>query len=169
LAGADNTYMKLYTPTIIGSLMLVLFLTGCGNYPVRETNYTFQQRPILAEEKQTIVYSAMQLIGTPYRFGGTNNNGVDCSGLVYLAYQNAGIQVPRTSLQQFRHSDRVHMSQLQPGDLVFFKLDRSPVSHVGIYIGDDRFIHAPRTGKFVEYASLDNSFWKERLTGAGRF
>ena len=161
--------MSRQIPKLTILLAGILLLSACGNFPVRDETFVKRNSPLLAEEKQTIIYSAMQLIGTPYRFGGTNNQGVDCSGLVYLAYQNAGIQVPRTSLAQYRHSDRIRLSQLEPGDLVFFKLDRSPVSHVGIYVGDDRFIHAPRTGKHVEYASLDNNFWKKRLTGAGRF
>lgn len=164
---ADNEYMSLRVSKLLIILILLFGLNACGSFPVRES---IQQPTNLPNKNQVVIYSAMQFIGTPYVFGGTSNNGVDCSGLVYLAFQNAGIQIPRTSLQQYRKSDRIHRRQLLPGDLVFFKLERgNPVSHVGIYIGDKRFIHAPRTGKSVEYASLNNNFWGSRFTGAGRF
>ena len=151
-------------------LIILLILAGissCGTFPSRDSNSIPSQ---LANKNQVVIYSAMQYIGTPYEFGGTSDEGIDCSGLVYLAFQNAGIPVPRTSLLQYRKSHRIHPSKLLPGDLVFFKLERgNPVSHVGIYIGKQRFIHAPRTGKNVEYASLNNRFWSARFTGAGRF
>ena len=152
---------------ILAIVTIALLLSGCGSFPVRDNT----ARPnTLPNKNQVVMYSAMQFIGIPYVFGGTSDDGVDCSGLVYLAFRNAGIQVPRSSLQQYRHSIRVSRRNLLPGDLVFFNLDSDdPVSHVGIYIGDNRFIHAPRTGKHVEYASLSIRFWKSRYTAAGRF
>ena len=159
-----KTMLKL-PPKHMIILVIILLANACGTFPERENT-----KRILTNDNQIVIYSAMQFIGTPYLFGGTSNRGIDCSGLVYLAFKNAGIHVPRTSLLQYRKSDRIHPSKLLPGDLVFFKLDRgNPVSHVGIYMGDQRFIHAPRTGKNVEYASLNNTFWNARFTGAGRF
>ncbi|MDH5216953.1 MAG: C40 family peptidase [Gammaproteobacteria bacterium] len=156
---------RFYNKLII--LLILLGISGCGTFPSRDTGSNPSR---LANKNQVVIYSAMQYIGTPYQYGGTSDEGIDCSGLVYLAFQNAGIPVPRTSLLQYRKSNRIHPSRLLPGDLVFFKLERgNPVSHVGIYIGNQRFIHAPRTGKNVEYASLSNSFWNARFTGAGRF
>lgn len=149
------------TIRILAAILLASLITACGSYPVREYNN---------EQQLSVVDNARQMIGVPYYYGGTSpSKGVDCSGLVYLAYEQAGQHIPRTSLQQYRATKRVHFSQLEPGDLVFFKLGRGRISHVGIYIGNSRFIHAPKTGKNVEYASLDNDFWKRRFTAAGRF
>jgi cell wall-associated NlpC family hydrolase len=121
-----------------------------------------QQRP------QSALAIAVDMIGTPYRYGGTSPRGFDCSGLVYYAYSKAGIHAPRTTTAQYRQTERVAESRLQPGDLVFFTLSKATVSHVGIYAGDGRFIHAPSSGKLVGYASLHNPYWRVRLSGAGR-
>jgi len=111
---------------------------------------------------------ARSLIGIPYRYGGSSPRGFDCSGLVYYAYRKAGMQISRTTAEQYRQTKRVSVSQVQPGDLLFFAISRNKNSHVGIYAGNDRFIHAPSSGKSVSYASLDNPYWRERLIGAGR-
>lgn len=108
------------------------------------------------------------MVGTPYRYGGAGPRGFDCSGLVYYSYRKAGIAVPRTTGEQYRQSRRVKLSRLQPGDLIFFRISRDKLSHVGIYAGSGRFIHAPSGGKRVAYASLDNPYWEARVIGAGR-
>lgn len=108
------------------------------------------------------------MVGVPYRFGGTSPRGMDCSGLVQYAYREAGIRVPRTVADQRRHSFPVSMDELRAGDLLFFRLG-GRISHVGIYLGQQSFVHAPRTGKRVSVTSLDSSYWKKRLVGAGRF
>lgn len=112
---------------------------------------------------------AQKMIGTPYRYGGATPRGFDCSGLVYYSYRKAGLSVPRTSYDQFRQSQPVHLSNLQPGDLLFFRLDDIKPSHVGIYEGEGRFVHAPSSGKQVSYASLDSPYWGSKVVGAGRF
>ncbi|MGD2055287.1 MAG: C40 family peptidase [Gammaproteobacteria bacterium] len=111
---------------------------------------------------------ARNMVGTPYLYGGASPRGFDCSGLVYYSYRKAGITVPRTSGEQYRQSERVTLSDLRPGDLVFFRLSRNKPSHVGIYAGSGRFIHAPSGGKRVSYASLTDSYWEARVIGAGR-
>jgi cell wall-associated NlpC family hydrolase len=108
------------------------------------------------------------MIGAPYRYGGTSPRGFDCSGLVYYAYSKVGIDAPRSTAEQYRQARRIQVSQLQPGDLIFFKISGNRVSHVGIYAGNDRFIHSPSSGKSVAYASLKNPYWRARLAGAGR-
>ena len=108
-------------------------------------------------------------VGTPYRYGGTSPGGFDCSGLVYYAYRKAGIRVPRSTQAQLRHARHIALSQLQPGDLLFFKLDRRPVSHVGIYTGNGRFIHAPSNGKRVSFTTMDDPYWQAHFVAAGRY
>ena len=119
--------------------------------------------------QRSVIKTARQMLGAPYRYGGTGPNGFDCSGLVSYAYRSVGIRVPRTSSEQFRQSAKVPMQQLQPGDLLFFRLSPPKVSHVAIYDRNGRFIHAPSSGKRVSYASLDNPYWSKHLVGAGRF
>jgi murein DD-endopeptidase len=107
------------------------------------------------------------LIGAPYRWGGATPTGFDCSGLVYYTFRKAGVDVPRTSQQQFRAATPVPRHQVEPGDLVFFG-HGGRVSHVGIYAGDGHFIHAPVSGRPVTLESLDESYYRRRFAGAGR-
>ena len=112
---------------------------------------------------------ALDMIGKPYRYGGASPRGFDCSGLVYYSYRRAGIEVPRTTTEQYRRSEHLKLANLQPGDLIFFTISRRKPSHVGIYVGGGQFIHAPSRGKRVAYASLGDPYWKSRVIGAGRF
>lgn len=109
------------------------------------------------------------MLGVGYRYGGADPRGFDCSGLVHYAYGRAGVSLPRTSREILRSSQLVDPRQRQPGDLVFFSISARKVSHVGIYAGGDRFIHAPSSGKAVGYARLDDDYWSRRLVAVGRF
>ena len=113
---------------------------------------------------------ALGLIGVSYRFGGeTPDDGLDCSGLVRHVFQQVtGVTLPRTAKEMSRVGGTVAKTELAPGDLVFFNTRRFAFSHVGIYVGDARFIHAPRTGRDVEIASLDSVYWRQRFDGARR-
>lgn len=124
-----------------------------------------------AASKQAVIKTAKNMLGVKYRFGGTSpNRGFDCSGLVQYSHKAAGINLPRTTSQQFRESKRVSARHLKAGDLVFFKTVVSrAVSHVGIYLGNNRFIHAPSSGKRVKISSMKEKYWRKRFTGAGRF
>lgn len=139
--------------------------------PVSAPEATVQQSQtsIRSPAVNSVIVTARKMLGAPYRYGGANPHGFDCSGLVSYAYQRAGIQVPRTSSEQFRQSSRVPLQRLQAGDLLFFRLSPPKVSHVAIYDRDGRFIHAPSSGKRVAYASLDNPYWRKHLVAAGRF
>jgi cell wall-associated NlpC family hydrolase len=116
-----------------------------------------------------VVAAAAEMVGVPYRYGGSTPRGFDCSGLVYYAHRQAGITVPRTTGALLHRARPVRVAELRPGDLLFFELDGKKVSHVGIYAGANRFIHAPSTGKHVSWASLQSAFWSSRFIGAGRF
>jgi murein DD-endopeptidase len=117
--------------------------------------------------RSRIVFTALQMIGIPYRYGGVTPQGFDCSGLVQYAYRNAGLSVPRTAREQFNATEPLEMTAMQPGDLVFF--ESRDYSHVGIYVGENRFVHAPATGRNVLISSLGSSYYQRNFLRAGRF
>jgi cell wall-associated NlpC family hydrolase len=113
---------------------------------------------------------ARHLVGTPYHYGGDDPaSGFDCSGLVYYSHKVAGLPVPRTTRQQFAATYPVGRDALAPGDLVFFRIGRrGKIAHVGIYVGDDEFVHSPSTGKRVQVSDLTNPYWAKRFIRGGR-
>lgn len=119
---------------------------------------------------QDLLLSAMSLIGVKYKWGGnTPESGLDCSGFIKYVFENTlNIALPRTALGMSRVGDDVDKEALKPGDLVFFNTLKRKFSHVGIYLGDNRFIHSPRSGKSVEVANMGDKYWTTRYDGARR-
>lgn len=117
--------------------------------------------------RKGIVLSSKRFIGVPYKWGGiSDQSGFDCSGLAMAVYQLNGLTLPRTSNQQYRAGIPVSAPQLLEGDLVFFATEKPGlVSHVGIYVGDGNFIHAPREGKKIRVDSLANKYFQDRFQG----
>lgn len=110
---------------------------------------------------------ALEQVGVPYRYGGDSPSGFDCSGLVQYAYSHAGLAVPRTTGQLWRAAKPVAEQDLSAGDLLFFSIE-GKMSHVGLYLGERRFVHAPQSGRAVSVASLDSPFYEAALVRAGR-
>ena len=111
---------------------------------------------------------AAKMVGKPYRFGGSSPKaGFDCSGLVHFSYRQAGVAVPRTTDDQLRASRPVRGS-MRRGDLLFFDQQGKKKSHVGIYLGNGRFVHAPSSGKRVRTDTLDSKYWKKHLAEVRR-
>lgn len=110
---------------------------------------------------------ALQQIGTPYRYGGSNQAGFDCSGLVYFAYGKVGVRTPRTTSALWRELMPIDASGLEVGDVLFFDI-AGKVSHVGLYVGRGRFVHAPSSGRSVSIASLAEPFYREAFIRGGR-
>ena len=118
---------------------------------------------------QTLLKSALALLGTPYRWGGTGTNGFDCSGLVGYVFKTAlGVDLPRVSRDMATAGERVDRSALTAGDIVFFRVHGRRVDHVGIYVGNGQFLHAPRTGKDVMVSRLDEGYWSGKFMEARR-
>lgn len=123
------------------------------------------------DKRQQVVDTAFNYLNAPYKYGGNNAlTGFDCSGLVRAVYlQAADASLPRTAAAQAAATTQINRSQLQPGDLVFFNTARRRTfSHVGIYVGDNKFIHAPRTGAQVRIEDMGQRYWTSRFTGARR-
>jgi cell wall-associated NlpC family hydrolase len=129
------------------------------------------RRSGVGDLRQELVVTALRFIGIPYNWGGTTaDGGFDCSGLTLVTYRLNGLKLPRVSRDQYAAGRPVDKGELQKGDLVFFATNGGRrVSHVGIYIGNGRFIHAPRSGKSVRVTSLDNNYFKKTYVGARTF
>jgi cell wall-associated NlpC family hydrolase len=117
-----------------------------------------------------LALEAINMLGISYKRGGnTPENGLDCSGLVRLVFKESwGKTLPRTAAEISKVGTTVKTSELQPGDLVFYNTLRRGFSHVGIYLGDNKFIHAPSAGGQVRIESMDIAYWKQRFNGARR-
>jgi hypothetical protein len=129
-----------------------------------------QVRQNVSERASELVVNAMGFLGVPYRRGGNSaETGFDCSGFVRAMYeQSIGMILPRRAEQQAAAGQSVSRDDLQPGDLVFFNTMRRTFSHVGIYVGDNKFIHSPRTGASVRVESMGMAYWTSRFDGARR-
>ncbi|MDR5683649.1 MAG: LysM peptidoglycan-binding domain-containing protein [Armatimonadota bacterium] len=129
------------------------------------------QRPTvpagLSPDRQAVVRNALAMLGTPYRWGGADRSGVDCSGLVVLAFAGRA-RLPRTSYEQWKTGTPVAAAGLAPGDLVFFNTDGTGAGHVGIFIGDGQFVHGSSAGRGVVISSLDDPFYRRTYIGARR-
>ena len=146
-------------------LSLLLLLSGCAS----------NEKPPISQNIESesgntqAALDALQLQGQPYVWGGTSpEEGFDCSGLVVYVYNRQGLKLPRTTRSLAQQLPPVQPEQRQPGDLLFFHTSK-PFSHVGIYVGDDNFVHAPssRTGH-VMVSSLRQPYWRERFIGVRR-
>lgn len=157
-----------FTPFVtLVLLVLIGQLGGCS------TPRQVSQVPSVNDEStptsSKVIHVARSMIGMPYHYGGnTPEQGFDCSGLVYYSHIQAGIQLPRTSFGQYKATQPVSRTGLRPGDLVFFRLNRRKISHVGIYLGKNRFVHAPSSGKEVTIDELTDPYWQRRFVRGGR-
>ncbi|QTP53470.1 C40 family peptidase [Billgrantia sulfidoxydans] len=141
-------------------LLALALLAGCAS---RDLATHDPRSDALSIERALILATAREALGTPYRLGGNTPKGLDCSGLVEMAYRAAGIRVPRTADEQYRNLPAVERAQ--PGDLLFFG-DGRKATHVGIYRGDGQMIHAPGSGRRVSSVPLHIDYWQDRFLGA---
>ncbi len=151
---------------VVSGAAVILLIAACST-----TSFRLPTAPQTQDEQgAAIAQAAIKLVGTPYEFGGADQHGFDCSGLAVYAHEAVGLDIPRTARDQDRTARPIPLKDLRPGDLVFFRISaRHVVDHVGIYTGDGRFVHAPRRGEVVSYASLDDPYFRKRFVRAGRF
>jgi cell wall-associated NlpC family hydrolase len=147
-----------FAAVLPGLITTALLATGCAGTPSKEPS----------DVRGSIAQLALSMVGVQYRYGGANpREGFDCSGLVYFTYTSNGHVVPRTSQAQFNAARKISLAQAAEGDLLFFQ-DQEKLSHVAIYLGDGRFVHAPSSGDTVRVASIDAPYYQRHLVSVGR-
>jgi NlpC/P60 family len=137
----------------------------------RLTGQLQQARENMGEKASQLVINAMGFLGVPYKYGGNGieSGGFDCSGFVRAVYeQSIGKVLPRRASDQAAATQTIDRSELKPGDLVFFNTMKRAFSHVGIYVGEGKFIHAPRAGSSVRVEDMRHAYWQTRFNGARR-
>jgi murein DD-endopeptidase len=154
--------------TLLSLLVSLIVLPGCGAGPSRPVAERAAIAEIPGTTGLTAAEVALEQVGVPYRYGGSDRDGFDCSGLVFYAYSRAGKTLPRTTGELWRRSIPVPDRELRTGDLLFFNIE-GKMSHVGMYLGDGSFVHAPSTGKRVSVASLESAFYRQAFIRGGRF
>jgi cell wall-associated NlpC family hydrolase len=160
---------------VLAILLSLSLLGACGHEPVRRLpgngKSSTHSQPVpnsprrSPAERAAIV--AVRQVGVPYRYGGSTIAGFDCSGLVQFAYASAGKSIPRTTADQWRLLSPVTGNDLRVGDLLFFRID-GRISHVGLYLGSGRFVHAPSSGREVTIAELSSDFYRKTFVRGGR-
>ncbi|HWH48749.1 MAG TPA: C40 family peptidase [Burkholderiales bacterium] len=159
--GAPPDRLALRVPV----LLLIGLLAGCAAAPERAETPVARASDDTA--RKAVAY-AREMIGKPYRYSGDTPAGFDCSGLVRYSFGRAGVALPRATPAQRKATTLISARSLRPGDLLFFDQEGKKASHVGIYLGDGRFVHAPSTGGRVRTDSLDADFWKKHFVEARR-
>ena len=161
-------HTKLIALCLIGGSIA---LTGCASAPPSPGASASRGHAVAAPSADPGSHAALiaeRQVGVRYRFGGASPaSGFDCSGLVYYSFLQAGVRVPRTSREQFSAARKIALADARPGDIVFFQ-GQEKLSHVGIYLGQRRFVHAPSTGRTVSVALIDAPYYQEHLVGVGR-
>ncbi len=152
-------------------LIYIILISSAGGCASVQTPPPPPPQPVAARaERAEALLQTLLALGLDYRYGGSSREtGFDCSGLVAHVYQEAwGIRMPRNTLEQSRRGVPVALQDLEAGDLVFYNTLNRPFSHVGIYVGDGRFVHAPKSGARVRVESLKSAYWMQRYNGARR-
>lgn len=162
---------KVLTPLLLASALLAGSIgaaSAAEQVRKEEPQLSFLER--YTNAAQDVILQGLKLVGVRYRFGGNDeDSGLDCSGFVRLVFKDTlGRSLPRTAREMSEVGQKIDSSQLKPGDLVFFNTMRRAFSHVGIYLGDNHFLHAPRTGAEVRIENMEDSYWMNRYNGARR-
>ena len=151
------------------TVTMLALVSACSSQPVDSTARTTSQKSAVRGQSvgERAASVALLQVGAPYRYGGATTGGFDCSGLVQYSYRHAGKDLPRTTGQQWSSTTTVERDELQAGDLLFFRIE-GKMSHVGMYVGRQQFVHAPSSGRTVTVAKLTSPFYASALIRAGR-
>ena len=157
-----NIFKKSFNILFLVLLILSGSYFGCTS--------TTEKKPLLPNtlpgtKRHSIVKTAEKYIGVRYKFGGSDPSGFDCSGYSSYVYKQIGIDLPHSAQQQYANGKRIGIKKAKPGDLVFFRITGWKISHVAIYLGDYKFIHAPSRGKNVSVDDIRKDYWHKRYAG----
>jgi len=160
---ARNNLIFTLTITMLGSL------AGCSSNAIDESGRSPSKQPVSRSQSlgERAAAVALEQVGVPYRYGGATRSGFDCSGLVQYSYRSAGKSMPRTTGQLWSSTSTVRRQDLQIGDLLFFSIE-GKMSHVGMYLGGQRFVHAPSSGRKVAVAKLNSPYYSAAFIRGGR-
>src|SRR6185312_3123015 len=155
---------------ILFFLVFIFSIAACGDLPISPAPAVPAPAPAPRAERSEALLQTLLALGVDYRYGGAAPaTGFDCSGLVAHVYEQAwGIRLPHSTQAQSKASVPVALAALEAGDLVFYNTLNRPYSHVGIYVGDGRFVHAPKSGARVRVESMKVAYWAQRFSGARR-
>jgi murein DD-endopeptidase len=150
-------------------LFLTLALAGCATTPPPPAASAGSTKPGNgAAPADRAAALAAKMVGKPYKYGGSSPSGFDCSGLVQYSFKQAGVSLPHHTVQQRSATRLINVAELRRGDLLFFNQEGKKYGHVGIYLGDGKFVHAPSSGKSVRSDALSNPYWKKHLSEVRR-
>jgi len=157
-----NIFKKTIKLNPVVSLILILSQSfySCSSAQKTSWPYIFP-----GTKRYSVVKTAEKYLGVRYRFGGNDPSGFDCSGFSSYVYKLNGLLLPHSAQQQFANGRRIGIRKAKPGDLVFFRISGWKISHVAIYMGDYRFIHAPSRGKNVSFDDIRKDYWRKRYAG----
>jgi cell wall-associated NlpC family hydrolase len=147
-------------------LFVLCMLAACGHEPVRRLPDA-GGRPSSQSLGEQAAVVAIHQVGVPYRYGGSTAAGFDCSGLTQFAYARVGTRIPRTTAAQWHELSPVSAGNLRVGDVLFFRIG-GRISHVGLYLGRGRFVHAPSSGREVTIAELNSDYYRNAFVRGGR-
>jgi hypothetical protein len=156
---------------IIFALSLAVSFVSCIPFSTFQSDWPYDSASLadLEPERRDILLTAKKYLGVKYLKGGSSPEGFDCSGFVSYVFRERGIALPRSAKSQYNYGKKVSDDNVMPGDLLFFNINGSSISHVAIYVGRDRFIHAPSKGKKVSYASMEDEYWKRAYVGCATY
>jgi cell wall-associated NlpC family hydrolase len=183
--GTKRRYDLMVTPRLVIAVLVAVATTACASTGAVPRPFPLPGGPAASRtpprtsgspdsaasttaDGYSISSTALSLRGAPYRNGGVDPAGFDCSGLVKYVFEQHGVAMPREARQQFQVGQPVEPASLEPGDLVFFTTVAPGPSHVGILVGGDQFVHAPTTNGVVRVESLSSQYWSSRFIGAKR-
>lgn len=152
--------------TLAAAIIIAIMplMTGCTSFGKSSWSFLFS-----GSKRYSIIRTAEKYLGVRYKFGGDTPRGFDCSGFSMYVYKVHGVILPHSAGQQYARGRRVGIKNARPGDLVFFKIYGRKISHVGVYAGNYKFIHAPSRGKRVSYDDIRKDYWRKRYAGTVTF
>jgi len=157
--------LKNIITSIPSVLMILILILSLSFFSCSSSNKTTWPYVFPGTKRYSVVKTAEKYLGVSYKFGRMDPTGFDCSGYASYVYKSNGFLLPHSAQQQYANGKRIGIRKARPGDLVFFRINGWKISHVAIYMGDYKFIHAPSRGKHVSFDDIRKDYWRKRYAG----